>query len=66
MDELERQCKLFALERNRQHEAVGRVEKIEVQHGNDIFVMNRNISTPFDCAKRKQAKSIFTLHTSTL
>nr|AEE63539.1 unknown [Dendroctonus ponderosae] len=51
VDELERQCKIFAFEKNRQQEAVGRVEKIEVQHENDVFVMNRNISTPFDCAK---------------
>jgi len=54
-EESQRQCELFTLEQKRQREAVGRIEKIEVQYEgqpeNSVFVMNKDISTPFDCAK---------------
>ncbi|XP_060529512.1 large ribosomal subunit protein mL39 [Cylas formicarius] len=50
-----RQCDLFTQEQNRQKEAVGRIEKIEVsyegQPENSILIMNKNVSTPHDCAK---------------
>ncbi|XP_076267412.1 mitochondrial ribosomal protein L39 [Rhynchophorus ferrugineus] len=55
LEEYQRQCQIFNFEQKRQKEAVGRVEKIEVQYEgqpeNSILVMNKNISTPYDCAK---------------
>ncbi|XP_049880150.1 39S ribosomal protein L39, mitochondrial [Pectinophora gossypiella] len=52
---IERRDHLFTLEKKRQVEKVGRVEKIEVRYKgvpNDCtLVMNKNISTPYDCAK---------------
>ncbi|XP_072948234.1 large ribosomal subunit protein mL39 [Epargyreus clarus] len=51
----ERRHHLFELEEKRQMENVGRIEKIEVQYkGNPehcTLVMNKGISTPYDCAK---------------
>lgn len=56
-EELQRQNDIFNFEKNKQKEAVGRIEKIDVQYEgvpeNCYFVMNKNISTPYDCAKRK-------------
>lgn len=54
---VERQNVLFNLERKRQTEAVGRIEKITVKYEGvpeklDL-IMNKNISTPYDCARRK-------------
>lgn len=53
-EEYERQCQLFLSEQAKQKE-LGRIEKIEVhyegQPENNILVMNRNISTPYDCAR---------------
>ncbi|KAI4469273.1 mitochondrial ribosome protein l39/prolyl-trna ligase family member [Holotrichia oblita] len=50
-----RQSELFGLEKKRQREAVGRIEKIEVQYEgvpeNATLIMNKNLSTPYDCAK---------------
>lgn len=58
LEEYQRQCQIFNFEQKRQREAVGRIEKIEVQYEgqpeNSIFVMNKKISTPYDCAKRKE------------
>ncbi|CAH0717616.1 unnamed protein product, partial [Brenthis ino] len=52
---LERRNHLFVLEKKRQQEKVGRVEKIEVNYkgvpNNCTFVMNKDISTPYDCAR---------------
>nr|CAD7577915.1 unnamed protein product [Timema californicum] len=46
---------LFSQEKSRQHENVGRVEKIEVHYAGkpeDVtLVMNKDISTPFNCAQ---------------
>lgn len=54
-EELQRQNDIFNFEKNKQKEAVGRIEKIDVQYEgvpeNCYFVMNKNISTPYDCAK---------------
>lgn len=54
-EEARRQNELFALEKKRQTELVGRIEKIEVQYEgvpkNATLIMNKNISTPYDCAK---------------
>lgn len=47
---------MFLLEQKRQKEQVGRIEKMEIEvcGFNDApsLIMNRNISTPYDCAKR--------------
>lgn len=62
-EEAKRQHDLFTAEQRRQRESVGRIEKIEVTYENasniydsadkTTLVMNKNISTPYDCAKRK-------------
>lgn len=54
----EMQNDLFNKEKNKQLSVTPRTEKIEVKHvGNTdpgtIFVMNKNISTPYSCAMRK-------------
>ncbi|XP_034241924.1 39S ribosomal protein L39, mitochondrial [Thrips palmi] len=50
-----RRSAIFTAEKKRQHEAVGRINKIEVEvtsdYGNELLLMNRDISTPHDCAK---------------
>ncbi|KAJ8710529.1 hypothetical protein PYW08_009044 [Mythimna loreyi] len=52
---IDRRYHLFTLEKKRQLDKVGRVEKIEVQYKgvpNDCtLVMNKGISTPYDCAR---------------
>lgn len=54
-EEITRQNELFAAERKRQFEKIGRIEKIEVEYigSNETtqLVMNKNLSTPYDCAK---------------
>ncbi|KAG5893245.1 hypothetical protein JTB14_013406 [Gonioctena quinquepunctata] len=54
-DDCKRQNELFDAERTKQKEKVGRIEKIEITYegppGNEVLVMNKNISTPYDCAK---------------
>lgn len=56
IEEAHRQCELFLLEKERQQESIGRIEKIQVNYNgppeNTTMVMNKNISTPYDCAKR--------------
>ncbi|XP_013137949.1 PREDICTED: 39S ribosomal protein L39, mitochondrial [Papilio polytes] len=51
----ERRHHLFTLEKKRQLELVGRIEKIEVKYKGVpeecTLVMNKDISTPYDCAK---------------
>ena len=48
---------LFDYEQKKQRESVGRVEKIEVRYlgipKDETMIMNKNISTPFNCAQRK-------------
>ena len=49
---------LFNKEKNRQLSLTPRTEKIEVKHvgktdPGTMFVMNKNISTPYSCAMRK-------------
>ncbi|KAK7867220.1 hypothetical protein R5R35_008397 [Gryllus longicercus] len=50
-----RRNEMFTAEKKRQREAVGRVEKIEVKYlgvpQDTTLVMNKNISTPFNCAQ---------------
>ncbi|EFN88240.1 39S ribosomal protein L39, mitochondrial [Harpegnathos saltator] len=50
-----RRCQLFEEEKQRQRSELGRIEKIEVKYQSVedevVLVMNRNISTPHDCAK---------------
>ncbi|KAJ0171299.1 hypothetical protein K1T71_012849 [Dendrolimus kikuchii] len=52
---IERRHHLFTLEKKRQMESVGRIEKIEVRYKgvpkDCTLVMNKDISTPFDCAR---------------
>lgn len=54
---LERRNHLFSLEKKRQVENVGRIEKIEVQYKGvpkDVsLIMNKDLSTPYECARRK-------------
>lgn len=51
----QRRSELFSAEKKRQREAVGRIEKIEVDARSDfgdyILAMNKDLSTPHDCAK---------------
>lgn len=50
------QNELFDLEKKRQQDAVGRIEKMEVRYlglpEDTTLVMNKNLSTPYDCAQR--------------
>ncbi|XP_044742994.1 39S ribosomal protein L39, mitochondrial [Chrysoperla carnea] len=52
---IRRQNELFDLEKKRQIESVGRVEKIEVDYiGNPeqkVLTMNKDLSTPYNCAQ---------------
>ncbi|CAK1590685.1 unnamed protein product [Parnassius mnemosyne] len=52
---IERRHHLFTLEKKRQLENVGRIEKIEVRYKgipkDCTLVMNKDISTPYDCAR---------------
>lgn len=62
-EEAKRQHELFIAEQKRQRESIGRIEKIQVVYENatniynptdrTTLVMNKSISTPYDCAKRK-------------
>lgn len=49
--------RIFDSEQKRQRDSVGRIEKIEVRYmgtPNDAtMVMNKGISTPYNCAQRK-------------
>lgn len=51
------QNELFDLEKKRQRDAVGRIEKIEVRYlglpEDTTLIMNKNLSTPYNCAQRK-------------
>lgn len=51
------QNELFDLEKKRQRDAIGRIEKIEVRYlgmpEDTTLVMNKSLSTPYDCAQRK-------------
>lgn len=54
----EMQNDLFNKEKNRQLSLTPRTEKIEVKHvgktdPGTMFVMNKNVSTPYSCAMRK-------------
>lgn len=57
------QNEIFDLEKKRQREAVGRIEKIEVRYlglpEDTTLVMNKNLSTPYNCAQRKFLFSYF-------
>jgi SET domain-containing protein len=52
-----KQSNLFSKEKERQRNAIGRIEKIEVQYKGvpeDVtLLMNKHLSTPFECAKRQ-------------
>ncbi|KAJ8963342.1 hypothetical protein NQ318_018814 [Aromia moschata] len=54
-EESKRQNDLFVAEQKRQKELIGRIEKIDVSYDgppeNAKLVMNKNLSTPYDCAK---------------
>nr|CAH7758061.1 unnamed protein product [Callosobruchus chinensis] len=54
-EEATRQNDIFMAEQQRQKEAVGRIEKIEIQYegapANETLIMNKSLSTPYDCAK---------------
>lgn len=54
---IKHQNELFNNEQKRQREAVGRIEKIVVSYRgtpqDHKLIMNKNISTPFNCAQRK-------------
>lgn len=55
-EEIIRQNNLFDIEQKKQKEAIGRIEKIEVKYEGPsetaTLVMNKHISTPYDCARR--------------
>ncbi|XP_014488210.1 PREDICTED: 39S ribosomal protein L39, mitochondrial [Dinoponera quadriceps] len=50
-----RRCQMFDEEKQKQRSQLGRIEKIEVKYQSVedevVLVMNRNISTPHDCAR---------------
>ena len=54
---IEHRNRLFNNEQKRQRENIGRIEKIEVRYlglpSNETLFMNKNLSTPFNCAQRK-------------
>ncbi|XP_044265955.1 39S ribosomal protein L39, mitochondrial [Tribolium madens] len=54
-EEIIRQNNLFDIEHKKQKEAIGRIEKIEVNYEGPsetaTLVMNKHISTPYDCAR---------------
>ncbi|XP_066145861.1 large ribosomal subunit protein mL39 [Euwallacea fornicatus] len=54
-EEYQRQNEIFISEQKRQRDTVGRIEKIEIQYEGLLektnLVMNKNISTPFDCVR---------------
>ncbi|XP_022119657.2 39S ribosomal protein L39, mitochondrial [Pieris rapae] len=54
-DAIDRRHHLFMLEKKRQIENVGRIEKIEINYKgipkDCTLIMNKDISTPYDCAK---------------
>jgi large subunit ribosomal protein L39 len=54
---------LFTKEKKRQEENIGRIEKIEVQYKGtpeDVtLMMNKGISTPFNCAQRNSFITVF-------
>lgn len=56
------QNELFDLEKKRQKDIVGRIEKIEVRYlglpEDTTLVMNKNLSTPYSCAQRKFTGSL--------
>jgi len=51
-----KRSKMFSEEKETQYRALGRIEKMEVEYAglpeNVTLMMNKGISTPFDCAKR--------------
>lgn len=53
------QNELFDLEKKRQRDVVGRIEKIEVRYlglpEDTTLMMNKNLSTPYNCAQRKNS-----------
>lgn len=54
---------MFDLEKKRQRDAVGRIEKIEIRYlglpEDTTLIMNKNLSTPFNCAQRKTIIDIY-------
>lgn len=55
---IQMQNDLFNKEKNRQLSLTPRTEKIEVKHvgktdPGTVFVLNKNVSTPYSCAMRK-------------
>lgn len=56
LEEIKEQNELFNAEQKWQKESIGRIEKIEVKYEGPpetkVMIMNKNISTPYDCAKR--------------
>ncbi|XP_026728613.1 39S ribosomal protein L39, mitochondrial isoform X1 [Trichoplusia ni] len=64
---IDRRYHLFMLEKKRQYDKVGRIEKIEVQYkglpNECTLIMNKDISTPYDCARHL---SQFHMETSAL
>lgn len=57
---LQRRSELFTLEQRRQRDRVGRVEKIEIRYqglpGDTTLLMNKGLSTPYNCAQREQTR----------
>lgn len=61
----ERRSDLFTLEQRRQRDRVGRMEKIEIRFqglpNDTTLVMNKGLSTPFNCAQRKLIADFYLL-----
>jgi hypothetical protein len=55
----QKRCELFQKEKERQFNLIRRIEKIEVsykgQPENCTLIMNKGLSTPFNCAMRKSS-----------
>lgn len=61
----ERRSDLFTLEQRRQRDRVGRMEKIEIRFqglpNDTTLIMNKGLSTPFNCAQRKQFVCVYSI-----
>ena len=59
----EKRSRLFDEEKQRQTDLIPRVEKIDVKYvgvpEDATLILNKNLSTPFDVAQRKQRLHIF-------
>ena len=65
-----KRCQMFGEEKARQRALVTRIEKIKVEHkglpDECSLLMNKNLSTPFNCAMRKSKKRLIICFSGTV